>query len=191
MPIDLTAALAIDGWMRAAELRWLAEQAQSCGTIVEVGSWKGRSTRALADHCPGTVYVVDDWCLPPEAQDQTNHELLTRGPGAIIAEWRANLRDHLKAKRIVLIRGRSAATAKKVAKRIPDGGADLIFIDASHAEDAVTADILAYLPLVRPGGLLAGHDYGERAHPGVKAAVDAIFGARVQVGPHSIWSVRV
>jgi predicted O-methyltransferase YrrM len=41
------------------ELLWLARVARGCQRIVEVGSYQGRSTRALADHCPGVVFCVD------------------------------------------------------------------------------------------------------------------------------------
>lgn len=36
---------------------------------------------------------------------------------------------------------------------------DFVFIDAEHTFDAVTADITAWFPLIRPGGLLMGHDF--------------------------------
>lgn len=191
MAVDLVRAQEIPGWMQLAELQWLAEQAQQAQSIVEIGSWKGRSTRALGDHCRGTVYVVDDWILPKEAQDQTNHELVVRGRADIIKEWRANLRDLLASHRVVLVRGDSSTTGAKVAKRLQGGAADLVFIDADHSYNGVMLDILAYEPLVRDGGILAGHDYGQRSHPGVRQAVDEVFADRVQRGPRSIWWVRV
>ena len=49
----------IDGWMSPAELNWLHETAKEMGSVVEVGSWKGRSTAALLGGCPGKVIAVD------------------------------------------------------------------------------------------------------------------------------------
>ena len=40
-----------------------------------------------------------------------------------------------------------------------DGYFDLVFIDGDHSYDAVTEDIKAWLPKVRNGGILCGHDY--------------------------------
>lgn len=37
--------------------------------------------------------------------------------------------------------------------------ADLVYVDASHVEADVLADLEAYWPLLRPGGLLVGDDH--------------------------------
>lgn len=69
---------------------------------------------------------------------------------------------------------------------------DLVFIDANHEYTHVKQDILAWLPKVRPGGILAGHDY-EPEIPmfcGVKRAVDEIFGNRVILGKDRLWIHR-
>lgn len=48
---------------------------------------------------------------------------------------------------------------------------DFVYIDAAHDEASVTQDIEAWMPLIRPGGIIAGHDYCEQ-HPGVIQAVN-------------------
>jgi SAM-dependent methyltransferase len=53
---------------------------------------------------------------------------------------------------------------------------DFVFIDGDHQKSAVLADIAAWLPTLRPGGLLAGHDYrmtGQAHLRGVTEAVEA------------------
>ena len=47
----------------------------------------------------------------------------------------------------------------KVALNFPTGFADLVFIDASHGYDDVKQDIHVALHLIKPGGILCGHDY--------------------------------
>ncbi len=49
---------------------------------------------------------------------------------------------------------------------------DFVYIDADHSEASVTADLEAWAPLVRPGGILAGHDYVAARHCGVVQAVN-------------------
>ena len=49
---------------------------------------------------------------------------------------------------------------------------DLAFVDADHSEIAAIKDIAAWSPLVRSGGVLAGHDYA-KIWPGVVEAAHA------------------
>lgn len=48
---------------------------------------------------------------------------------------------------------------------------DVVYIDADHSYDAVSADIDAWLPKIRHGGYICGHDYHD-GFPGVRKAVD-------------------
>jgi len=62
--LRLEKARKLEGWMTETELVWLAQQAAFRQKIVELGSFLGRSTRALADNTPGIVWAVDDWMGP-------------------------------------------------------------------------------------------------------------------------------
>jgi cephalosporin hydroxylase len=191
--VDLTRALEIQGWMEPHELAWLATVAGRSELIIEIGAWKGRSSRVLADHTLGSVVVVDNWCDASEREDLRNEELATRGPGPIEADWRRNMAEHLEAGRVILVRGNSPDVAADVAALATRHQLepDFIFIDADHSLAGCRADIRAYEVMVVPGGIIAGHDYSTDIHPGVRAAVDEHFGARVRRGPGSIWWVRL
>lgn len=70
-------------------------------------------------------------------------------------------------------------TSAEAAKRVEDESLDFVYIDARHDYDAVLEDVRLWLPKVRPGGVLAGHDYVDgvfrQGEFGVKTAVDEIF----------------
>ena len=58
------------------------------------------------------------------------------------------------------------------SKRFNDNSLDFIFIDAAHDYKSVKADIDAWLPKIKPGGIIAGHDLHAE---GVKQAVIESF----------------
>lgn len=64
-----------------------------------------------------------------------------------------------------------------------DESARCVYLDADHSYEAVIADMVAYWPKVRSGGLLSGHDY-LNTDTGVRRAVEwfaARFGLEVKV----------
>lgn len=65
-----------------------------------------------------------------------------------------------------------------------DASIDFVFIDAAHDYESVTNDINAWLPKIKPGGIIAGHDYEPYYERGVVAAVDDFFGDRVEKIPY-------
>lgn len=190
MGIDITRALAITGWMEPFELEWLAEQAQSTERIIEIGSFRGRSTRAMADNTNGTIHVVDHWLPPADPRDMAADDIYHYGVDALHSNWRDNLSDHLASGRVVMTRAHSMKAAALMA-RDGEPPADLVFIDGDHSFIGCLSDILAYERFVKRGGRIGGHDYTTEVHPGVKAAVDLRFGDEVQQGPGSIWWVTL
>ena len=120
--------------------------------FVEVGSYKGRSTQALAVVAKafnGMVYCVDNWKISGKYdRPQMNYM------GAFCDNMEGlSLRDNVA---IMFMDSPRASTVFR------DRLADLVFIDASHQYHDVKADIAAWMPKVRPGGLLVGHDVEER-----------------------------
>jgi hypothetical protein len=117
---------------------------------------------------------------------QRNMERRYRG---VARRFRREIEDG----RVVLHRGKSW----EVADDIPDGSLDWVYIDGDHSYGAVKRDIETYLPKLRPGGVLAGDDYGETSGPraGVTRAVDELVasgGAEVvQLAEDRQWVVRL
>jgi len=61
----------------------------------------------------------------------------------------------------------------QASAEIPNFSLDLVFIDANHSYEYAKIDIKEWLPKVRPGGLLTGHDY--YGYNGVRKAVDELL----------------
>ena len=162
------------GWMSHEELLWLAKQAQKHTRIVEIGSYLGRSTRALGDNTFGTVFAIDDFEGPrdinlPRALRENNLETFT---------WA--LQDLLESGtvRVIISDHREAQV---------DITPDMVFIDGSHLYEDVKRDINYWLSKIDSKGLICGHDYTNIID--VKHAVDEIFPRVKIVKGTSIWYV--
>lgn len=182
MPVDIIRAQSVDGWMRPEELQWLAEQAQHHKLIVEVGSWLGRSTRAIADNMPGILYAVDTW----RGEGIPEEFLANRSGNWLFDQFCSNLEDLIRTPdyKVRPVQMTSVEAARYLGHLRPT----MIFIDAAHDKDNVMADYLAWKPLLAPGGLMCGHDWGS---PGVQAALDEVAPTACRATfPHgSIWRV--
>ena len=166
----IAAACQIDGWLSEAEAGALFDYARLApGPIVEIGSYQGRSTAALAlgSMAGGVhpVYAVDSFIGPrpgdrPTAQGRPPSDFLCS------AEiLRANL-DRAGVNGVVEIIPKRSAEA---VRQLPDCA--LLFIDGGHSFTDVSADLAAYLPRIRPGGTVILHDCTPE-NPGVVRAVD-------------------
>ena len=173
----------IEGYMGRGPLKWLRKMGAIHMTVVEVGAWLGRGTNALAANCKGTVYAVDTWEGVP---DDPHQQKLYNHIADPFATWRENVGELYTSGKVVPIRDTSTNAAATFAKRGQMAG--FVFIDADHRYEAVKADIEAWRPIVKHGGILSGHDFH---WPGVEQAVREIFGDDYQRGPGSIWWVRV
>lgn len=175
---DISRALKIPGWMEPEELEWLAAQAQVKVAILEVGSFLGRSTRALADNTPGTVHAVDMWLGSPEILRQYSK---LGGPAGVFELFRVNTQDLLGTKLFPVMT--PSASASQI---FPIPLFDMIFLDGAHDFYSVLADISNWSKCLKAGGLLCGHDYKD-AFPGVKLAVDSLIPNRHLLEGQSIW----
>jgi len=177
-------ALAIPGWMSAAELLWLADHASRAREIVEIGSYVGRSTRALAENTLGRVTAVDLWKPTDETRSATDARCASEPAG----DW---LWDDFRMNMLGLTNVRAMRLASvDAARQVPDDVKfDLVFIDANHAYEDVRADIEAWRSHLAPGRLLCGHDF-DHGWPGVCKAVNELV-PNVERGAGSIWYAPV
>ena len=176
--MDISVAQLIKGWMELPELLWLAERAQESRIIIEYGCYHGRSTRALADNTSGKVYAVDPW----DGKYYLDNGSLADFHTDCYEHFLKNLEQHIKTGKVIPVREFSWAFK-------PPELADLIFIDGDHRYESVIDDIKCAFRYIKPGGIVAGHDYGRADWPGVRKAVDEMFPEIEQID--TIWSVRL
>lgn len=145
-------------------------------TIIEVGTWKGASAIHMADICRATlrkthIICVDTWLGAVEfcttLKDTEERNLMHKhGYPQIYYQFLSNVIHTGHQSRITPLPNTSANGAKILAYQ--GVKAELIYIDGSHEYEDVKADIKAYLPLLKPGGVMFGDDYGWE---GVRQAV--------------------
>lgn len=154
------------------------------GEGAEIGVFTGEFALRILNRWNGKkLWLVDPWSPQPDYLDDYNSSIRIMERRMHIAERR--LAAH--ASRLGWIRDVSVSAARRFRPR----SLDFVYIDANHGYEHVRRDLAAWYPKVRPGGIIAGHDYynaivDERLHPirfgefepklltsyGVKAAVD-------------------
>jgi len=148
---------------------------------VEVGVQRGEFSKAVLARWPGREYhMVDAWKTWPEEEypDPTNREHPEMNFQAALGVAK------LHWSRVVIHRMTSEEAA--ALPIYADGSLDWVYIDANHTYKYVRQDILLWLPKVRSGGILAGHDYVDgpaRGRPDieVKRAVDELLGREYEI----------
>ena len=146
----------VEGWMTEGQARALYDAAASCppgGTIVEIGSFHGRSTIVLASACPPDARVI---AIDPHAGND-------RGPQEIEGFEDEADRDHEQfvrnlaeagvAERVTHLRMFSDAALAEI-----EGAIDVLYVDGAHRFAPARADIVGYGSRVRDGGTMLIHD---------------------------------
>ncbi len=163
------------------------------GTLVEVGTWKGTTAfKVLAARRDVIVVMVDPWRsglvddgLIEAAWLESGSKMATRAQSEVDAIYSSVFAMAAKfPRRARIIRSESV----KAATVIADGSVDMVFIDANHSYESVKSDIEAWLPKVKPGGIIGGHDFAHPRYAGVKQAVVEAFGVdAVSLGNDRTW----
>jgi len=165
-------------------------------TGAEIGVFGGALSRLLLRRDGLFLYMVDSW-LP--AEEQPEHYARTKDYHAHLPielqrhyYFTAMVNTEFAEDRRRVLRMDSVEASRQVA----NGSLDFVFIDANHTYQGCTADIEAWLPKVKVGGLLCGHDYKNTDFPEfeVDRAVDETVkrnGWDLDLGDNFTWFVRV
>lgn len=168
---------------------------------IEVGSFKGQSAITLASRmvahrrdaqllCVDTWLGSPDWWLAP-SRSPLRDMGLKNGYPTLYYQFLSNI-VHAGLQDVVVPFPAPSTTAAKnlIARGVQ---ADLVYIDASHDEDDVFADMVYFWHTVRPGGVMFGDDYNPQFMPGVVAGVErfaAQQGLRYDVIGSQFWLLR-
>lgn len=122
------------------------------GNAAEVGVLRGEFSKTILEAWPGAkLYLVDPWAHQEayvdinNGPDQNYHEQNLAETLRNVQPWRA---------RVQILRGMSV----DAAGLLPDGHLDWAYLDADHSYSAVRADLRAWWPKIKEGGVLSGHD---------------------------------
>lgn len=132
------------------------------GVGVEVGVERGHFAKEIAQYA-STLYLVDPWLAYKGYREHVSQDKLD----GFLEETK------LRVPTATIIRKFSLDAAKDFA----DNSLDFVYLDANHSYEHIKADIQAWLPKVKTGGILAGHDYVNRKNVnfGVKQAVQELL----------------
>lgn len=160
----------------------LASDLPADAQVVEVGSWMGASTCFIGGGLKGgrtKIFAVDNFQgLSTCGEDAAwyNRHFRQLGANSTLEIFRENFAAlGFTARSEPVVADSLAAAAQLQAKA---GTIDFIFIDGDHSYEACKADIRAWAPFVKRGGVIAFHDFGSRADGVTRAIFEEIKDGR-------------
>ena len=119
--------------------------------FVEVGSWKGKSSAYMAVEIANSNKNIEFYCIDTW-EGSVEHEGMKELPKLynIFLENMKPVDEYYFPLKI---------SSLDACKKFKDNSLDFVFLDASHEYEDIKEDIEAWLPKVKIGGILAGHDY--------------------------------
>lgn len=159
----------------------------------EIGVHKGVLSEYLLTNRPDlTLFMVDSWAqFDSDAYRATKDSCASftqrQQDQFFIQAYNTNKR-HIESARAIVLKMDSLAAAEQM----DDESLDFVFIDAEHSYEGCKRDIQAWLPKVKPGGWLCGHDYNNTQFPqfGVSKAVHDVLGDSIILGIDFTWFWR-
>jgi SAM-dependent methyltransferase len=163
-------------------------------TAIEVGTWRGDFAAIMCQKLiPNKFFAIDPFALYEDYTDKPNITEFANQQNLDIlaAQVQSRVSKFLPNGRSVLMREMSS----DAVDQFEDNSVDVVYIDADHKYDPVLADIRAWYPKVKPGGILCGDDYIDGSHIEKFGVIPAVndFAAEnslslgVTVGANPTW----
>jgi hypothetical protein len=164
----------LTGFAHRVELGYLLNARGLLGTGAEIGVKTGAFSEEILSRWTGACLIsIDPWAEAPADEYVDDANVAQAEHERFLEQTRQRLRRFGERSRIWRMTGEAAAT------QVAAGELDFVFIDARHDYESVRADLEQWVPKVRAGGIVAGHDYVDGSLPqgeyGVKRAVDEFF----------------
>ncbi len=146
----------IDGWLTQEEalgLYGLASLVPRNAIIVEIGSWKGKSTFCIAKGLKkGKIFAIDPFNAEGETGSRELYEK-TKGVAPLYEQFSSMLKKHGLWEKIEPLIGFSSQFTNHFAQ------IDFLFIDGDHSIEGCDYDYTHFSPFIKTGGFIAFHDF--------------------------------
>jgi predicted O-methyltransferase YrrM len=143
--------------------------------MIEIGSFIGESTIIFAGHFKH-VSAIDPFIDNYDPEDMTSNFNFDE----VYQEYKNRIEP--KKEKVTTYK----LTSNDALSVLHGEKFDFIYIDGMHQYENVLEDITNYLPFVKEGGVIGGHDYGG-PWKGVQKAVDQVFGKPDKVFKDTSW----
>lgn len=145
--------------------------------MIEIGSFIGESTVIFAKHFKH-VLAIDPFLSGYDIDDPTSYMDFN----SVYNDFQETVSE--EKDKISVLKMKSDEAVAFIDKKY-----DFIYIDGLHTYDGVRHDIINYLPFIKPGGWIGGHDYTQEIPrlAGVFDAVNEIFGKPDKVFKDNSW----
>lgn len=137
--------------------------------FVEIGSWKGKSASYMCVEIINSgkkikFDCVDPWTGTSDAEHGFDEDYKNKTLFETFTKNMESVKEYYNPIRM---------TSVEASKLYEDNSLDFVFIDGNHDYENVRNDVLAWLPKIKPGKILTGHDWsvGE-VKPGVLSVLD-------------------
>jgi predicted O-methyltransferase YrrM len=179
----------LEGWFNMEnQYLELLDNVPENGVFVELGAYKGKSTSFIVTEINNRnrnikFHTIDTFEGDSGSNDEQEIKAYRNvNVSKMFDEFSENTK-HLKEHFNVIV-GKSDESSKF----FEDNSVDVIFIDAGHSYDSVIQDIKSWLPKIKDGGIMSGHDYNSWS--GVNKAVNEIFD-KVDKIDNDCWFVKI
>jgi len=149
----------IQGWLTPFEafaLRFIASKLSTNAQILEIGSWKGKSTYCIAHGLKsGVINCIDPFNADGEVQSKATYDN-EKGDEDLMVQFKNNIAQFGDGITIIPYKGYSREFVGKMAP------VDFLFIDGDHSIEGCLFDFQNFEHLIKPGGYLAFHDFNPK-----------------------------